>query len=50
MHTRTALGFSGDDWDKIRKVLIVVSALAAIGFIPNKYGKMAGVALAIAAL
>ena len=47
MPNKTALGFAGDDWDKIRKALLVIGALAAIGFIPNKYGKIAGVVLAI---
>jgi len=47
MSARTTLGFSNDDWNNIRKFLIVVGALAAIGFVPNKYGKLAGVVLAI---
>ena len=47
---RTTVAFPGDDWEKIRKLLIVVVAAAAVGFIPNKYGKIAGAALALSQL
>jgi hypothetical protein len=50
MNNRTTVGFAGGDWDKFRKFLTVVVGLAMIGLIPNKYGKMAGVALAISSL
>jgi hypothetical protein len=50
MATKTAVGFPGDDWSWIRKALIIVVAAAAVGFVPNKYGKMAGAALAFSQL